>query len=236
MEPNASDLIERREAISSTMDGAAAGAPSVSSPERAEPRSGESGRPLPGGRPGLIELLTSWDSLAGPIPENLIRSGLEQLRLDRDALRGCVHFNERTYQRNLIHHTASYEILVLCWRSSQRSPIHDHGESACGVLVVEGVATETSFLADGTGKMIVSRSRRIPAGSIVVSRGSDIHRIANLEDPGADLISLHVYSPRLAASRYFRIDQRQLVHAAHMSIPFPETILAPFQAGFSPNP
>jgi len=175
----------------------------------------------------LIELLTGWDSLAGPIPEDLIRSGLAQLSLDRDALQGCAHFNERTYQRNLIHHTANYEILVLCWRSGQCSPIHDHGESACGVLVVEGVATETSFLADSTGKMLVSRSRRIPAGSVVVSRGSDIHRVANLENPGADLISLHVYSPRLAASRYFRIDQRQLVHEALMSIPFPETILAP---------
>ena len=227
MEPGACDPIERRRAISWAADGPSSGAATYSSPERAEPRTSESGRSLPSGRPGLIELLTGWDSLAGPIPEDLIRSGLEQLSLDRDALRGCAHFNERMYQRSLIHHTANYEILVLCWRSGQRSPIHDHGESACGVLVVEGVATETSFLADSIGKMIVSRSRRIPAGSIVVSRGSDIHRVANLENPGADLISLHVYSPRLAASRYFRIDQRQLVHEAHMSIPFPETILAP---------
>ncbi|MBV8126932.1 MAG: cysteine dioxygenase family protein [Planctomycetaceae bacterium] len=208
-------------------NGPSSGAPTFSCPEPAGPRTNESGRSLPGGRPGLIELLTVWDSLAGPIPEDVIRSGLGQLSLDRDALRGCAHFNERTYQRTLIHHTANYEILVLCWRSGQRSPIHDHGESACGVLVVEGVATETSFLVDRAGKMIVSPSRRIPAGSIFVSRGSDIHRVANLEIPGADLISLHVYSPRLAASRYFRIDQRQLVHEAHMSIPFPETILAP---------
>jgi cysteine dioxygenase len=227
VEPSASDPIERRRAISWAADGPSSGAPAFSCPKRAEPQFNESGRPLPGGRPGLIELLTGWDSLAGPIPEDLIRSGLEQLSLDRDALRGCAHFNERTYQRNLIHQTANYEILVLCWRSGQRSPIHDHEKSACGVLVVEGVATETSFLADSTGKTIVSRSRRIRAGSIVVSRGSDIHRVANLEHPGTDLISLHVYSPRLAASRYFRIDRRQLVHEAHMSIPFPETILAP---------
>jgi len=227
MEPSASGSFERRRAVSRAADGAASGAAPISFPEQAETRSSTSARSLPGGWPGLVALLTGWDSLALPLPEDLIRGGLEQLTLDRDALRGCAHFNERTYQRNLIHHTANYEALVLCWRSGQRSPIHDHGESACGVLVVEGVATETSFLADNTGKMIVSRSRRIPAGSIVVSRGSDIHRVANLENQGADLISLHVYSPRLAASRYFRIDQRQLVHEAHMSIRFPETVLAP---------
>jgi len=227
VEPSACNPIERRRAISWAADGPSSGAPTFSSPEPAEPRTNESGRSLPGGRPGLIELLTGWDSLARPIPEDVIRSGLGQLSLGRDALRGCAHFNERTYQRNLIHQAAHYEILVLCWRSGHCSPIHDHGESTCGVLVVEGVATETSFLADSIGKTIVSCSRRMPAGSIIVSRGSDIHRVANLEHPGADLISLHVYSPRLAVPRYFRIDRRQLVHEAHMSIPFPETILAP---------
>src|SRR5208283_2753136 len=122
------------------------GAATFPSSERAQPLSAESGRLLPSGRPGLIELLIGWDTLAAPLPEDLIRSGLVQLSLDRGALHGCAHFNERTYQRNLVHHTANYEILVLCWRSGQRSPIHDHGESACGVPVVEGVATETSFL------------------------------------------------------------------------------------------
>ncbi len=124
MEPSACDPIERRRAISWAADGPFSGAPTFLSPERAEPRTNESGRSLPGGRPGLIELLTGWDSLAGPIPEDVIRSGLGQLSLDRDALRGCAHFNEQSYQRTLIHHTANYEILVLCWRSGQRSPIH----------------------------------------------------------------------------------------------------------------
>ena len=226
MEPGACDPIERRRAISWAADGPSSGAATYSSPERAEPRTSESGRSLPSGRPGLIELLTGWNSLAGPIPEDLIRSGLEQLSLDRDALRGCAHFNERMYQRSLIHHTANYEILVLCWRSGQLSPIHDHGESACGVLVVEGVATETSFLADSTGKMIVSRSHRIPAGSIFVSRGSDIHRVANLENPGADLISLHVYSPRLLSSRYYHIDAATPDQPDCLSRTLPETIVA----------
>jgi len=41
----------------------------------------------------------------------------------------------------------------------------------------------------------------------VISRGSDIHQVANLEPVGTDLISLHVYSPPLSAFRTYRIDK-----------------------------
>ena len=158
MEPDSCDPIKRRRASARAADGRFAEAATFPSRERAELRSSDSSRSLPSGRPGLVELIARWNSLAGALPENVIRSGLEQLSLERDALEGCAHFNERTYQRNLVHHTANYEVLILCWRSGQRSPIHDHGESACGVLVIEGVATETSFLVDSIGKMMVSRS------------------------------------------------------------------------------
>ena len=55
-------------------------------------------------------------------------------------------------------------------------------------------------------RLIEARSHRIETGSIVVSRGGDIHQVANLESPGVDLISLHVYSPRLQGARYYRMD------------------------------
>jgi hypothetical protein len=51
------------------------------------------------------------------------------------------------------------------------------------------------------------QTRRIKAGSCVISRGSDIHQVANLEPAGIDLISLHIYSPPLSAFRTYRIDK-----------------------------
>jgi len=120
-----------------------------------------SGLTLAKGRAGLIALLSGWDSLLSPIPEDAIRKGLEELRLNREALAGSVNFNERDYQRNLVHSTATYEVLILCWRSGQRSPIHDHGDSVCGLLVLEGVATEASFELNPRGSVAPSQTRRI---------------------------------------------------------------------------
>jgi hypothetical protein len=65
------------------------------------------------GRLGLKSLLARWDRLVGAIPGDEIRQGLESLSLDRDALLEWAHFNERTYQRNLIHCTETYEVLLL---------------------------------------------------------------------------------------------------------------------------
>jgi cysteine dioxygenase len=182
------------------------------------------------GRPGLISLLARWDRFAGAIPGCEIRLGLESLSLDRDALLEWAHFNERTYQRNLIHCTEIYEVLVLCWRSGQRSPIHDHAESSCGVLVVEGAATETVFAARPGERLKKTRARRIEAGSIIVSRGGDIHEVANLQSPGTDLVTLHIYSPRLQGNRYFSIDETENPVGPHTPTFYPETIVAPLQA------
>jgi cysteine dioxygenase len=160
---------------------------------------------LPEGRAGLLALLSVWDRLAGPIQEDWIRDGLRSLRLGRDALRKHLHFDERAYQPTRIHSREHYEVLVQCWRSGQGSPIQEHGGSTCGVLVVEGVATEVAFMATACGRLAPSRSQRVHAGAVVVSRARDVHQLANLEPPGVDLVSLHVYSPPLSGRRCYRL-------------------------------
>jgi cysteine dioxygenase len=162
-----------------------------------------------------------------------MRLGLEELKLCRHALAGCVHFNDRAYQRNLIHFAEHYEVLVLCWRSGQHSPIHDHGESTCCVLVVEGVATEATFQARSGKGLVVTHSRDLEAGHVMVSRGGDIHQVSNEEPHGVDLVSLHVYSPRLRHNRTFRIDGTERVFGPHALKRYPKTILAPLG---SPSP
>ena len=92
----------------------------------------------PSGREGLVELLSAWERSGRALTEGAIRRA-PGLRLDRDSLAECVNFHERSYQRNRIYRTPGYELLVLCWRSGQRSPIHDHGRSSCGVLILEAI-------------------------------------------------------------------------------------------------
>ena len=178
------------------------------------------------GRTGLIELLGRWDSLGTALTVDVIRNGLERLSLAVNAIRSCIGFDEETYRRIRIHANEAYEVLILCWRSGQGSPIHDHGTSACGFLVVEGVAMETSYLPGDGMDGFTAGTRRIDAGTVAVSRGVDLHKIENREPPGSNLITLHVYSPLLTNSRYYRIENRVLVPCDSRLITLPETVSA----------
>lgn len=162
---------------------------------------------LPVGRPGLHALFKSWDALAGPISENRLRDGLRNLRIDRHALWNCIRFDDRNDQRTRIHRRDHYDVLVICWRSGQGTPIHDHGGSTCGVLVVEGAATEVGFMRTASGKLAPSRSQRVDAGAVIVSRPRDIHQIVNLESAETDLVSLHVFSPPHSSGRCYRLGE-----------------------------
>ena len=106
-------------------------------------------------------------------------------------------FSDKRYQRNLMQEGPSYQALVLCWRAGQRSPIHDHAGSSCGVRVIEGTAVETLFERTEAGHVYATGSRELTPGHCCVSADSDIHQLSNLQSDGRDLVTMHIYSPPL---------------------------------------
>lgn len=174
----------------------------------------------------LLDLFSHWDCHNEPVPHDELQEELGRLSLERGDFGGCIIFNDFNYQRILIHMGPAYEALVLCWRSGQRSPIHDHSGSACVIHVVEGSATETIFEPSPCGRLVPTHSHTAGAGSICASYDSDIHQLANLEPPGRDLITLHVYSPPLARMRLYSLDDTTLAHHDDMIALRPQTIVA----------
>src|SRR5262245_21418956 len=78
-----------------------------------------------------------------PLPE--LTEKLAMLDVDLVQLAEHLKFGIDRYQRNLYRAGPAYHALILCWRSGQRSPIHDHRGSSCAVRVLSGVATESLF-------------------------------------------------------------------------------------------
>lgn len=108
-----------------------------------------------------------------------------------------VRFSNRGYTRNLIRSGPWYHLLALCWKNGQRSPIHDHTGSNCAVRVLRGSATETIFEFAPNGHVWATGSRHHRPGAVLGSHDSDLHQISNLQPDGADLVTLHIYSPPL---------------------------------------
>ncbi|MBI5765415.1 MAG: cysteine dioxygenase family protein [Planctomycetes bacterium] len=149
--------------------------------------------------PQLIRLFEELDQFDKPIAVKPLRRMVRGLRISRRDLGSYVRFGKSCYRRNLVHTGPAYQALVLCWRSGQRSPIHDHRGSACAVRVVEGIATETRFAVSPAGLLFPTDSSHATEGSVCASFDMDIHQMGNLQPAGRDLITLHIYSPALLA-------------------------------------
>jgi cysteine dioxygenase len=145
----------------------------------------------------LGELLRRFDALPGRIPLGALESSLADLSVTLDDVRPHLVFGADTYRRNLVHAGPGYQALVLCWRNGQRSPIHDHAGSSCGVRVLAGEAVETVFERTRSGMVYAVRSHVHAPGNVCATQDADIHQVSNLADDGGDLVTLHVYSPPL---------------------------------------
>jgi cysteine dioxygenase len=145
----------------------------------------------------LCSLYRFLDELSGRAPLNELTALLARLEIDMTELAPFLRFSDRHYTRNLVRAGPWYHLLALCWKNGQRSPIHDHTGSSCGVRVLRGVLTETLFDFAPNGHIKATFSRDLLPGSVCGSQDSDIHQVSNLQPGSADLVTLHVYSPPL---------------------------------------
>src|SRR3954468_16823589 len=145
----------------------------------------------------VAHLFADLDRHDGTLSLPTIEQWLRETELTAQRLADFLVFHPERYVRNLLHAGPGYQALALCWRNGQRSPIHNHRGSACGVKVLRGVATETAFARAPNGMVVATGSRDLKEGYLCGSVDEDIHQVSNLQAGGADLVTLHVYSPPL---------------------------------------
>lgn len=156
--------------------------------------------------PTALQPLVSYlDRLTDRAPLAELNARLTDLRVNLDDLRECARFDDHHYCRNLIAGGTWYDLLVICWRSGQRSPIHDHAGSSCAFKVLTGVCSETVYEFAPCGQVVPIHTTRQPAGMIVATQDTDTHQVSNLQPAGQDLVTLHIYSPPLKSMHTFSI-------------------------------
>ncbi len=147
--------------------------------------------------PVLERLLERLDRLTRRAEMEQLRGWLAETPATLDEVRPFMRFGTNNYLRNLVKGTEWYHLLVICWRSGQRSPIHNHAGSTCGLKVLTGVCTETGFEFTPCGLVKANGSKDLRSGDIVVSQDEQMHQVSNLQPAGQDLVTFHIYSPPL---------------------------------------
>jgi cysteine dioxygenase len=129
---------------------------------------------------------------------------LQELRVTRDDILPACQFGTKGYRRNVIAASEHFELLALTWRSGHCTPIHDHRGVSCAFRVVEGTGTEVRFMHTPCGLACPTGSAQMHPGYVCAADEPDIHQVANHQAPGEDLITLHIYSPRITKMNVYK--------------------------------
>ncbi len=145
--------------------------------------------------PKLAALIAYLDSLQSRADLPTLQRLLGEIRCIREDIKEKCIFGARGYKRNTISESPWYELLALCWHSGDCTPIHDHKGVSCAFKVVEGVGTEIRFEPTPSGLLKPAAAIEMRPGYICAADEPDIHQVCNMQAPGQDLVTLHIYSP-----------------------------------------
>ncbi|MGJ8655994.1 MAG: cysteine dioxygenase [Akkermansiaceae bacterium] len=143
---------------------------------------------------------------ARPPLEEVVQK-MQAFDISIEELGDYVQFHGNHYRRNLIFENKHVQLLCLCWKSGQRSPIHDHAESICAVKIITGIASETIYEKTPSGYIKPVSTIDFNKG-VIGSEDSDTHQVSNLQNPDEDLVTLHCYAPPLKRMKTFSIDSK----------------------------
>jgi len=149
----------------------------------------------------MTEVRDALLALPHPFHREDVHRIVARLHATPQELARYQHWSDEKDTRTRFYEGERFEILVLCWQEGQMSPIHDHANSICSMLVLEGEAATTMYEVrapgDGAGDptLIAESSTRLAAGNLTTVYGGDIHKVGNPVGSGQRLITIHFYLP-----------------------------------------
>lgn len=152
----------------------------------------------------MQSLITELESVDSAPSLAQIYEWLESTEPSAADLQPYLGFKDGNYWRHRVCRNEFVEMLVLCWRPGQRTPIHDHSGSHGGVKICRGILWETIFSFDAAAGLGYQGAREHKAGSVTGSDVPDIHQLGNPDVSGQDLVTLHIYAPPLGVLHTYK--------------------------------
>ena len=182
----------------------------------------------------VVSVSTLVDELkrteGAPITSDRIAQVMTDVTLDEKTLRPFVRFAGDHYTRNLVHRDALFDIMVLCWKPGQGTPIHTHNGQLGWAFTTRGALECVEYRYMGcdrpqnqdvsgidclAGGMQVKLDRAgetlcTPGGAVNrVTKQVTIHSLTVPQDCKENVVSLHVYSLPFDSCVVFDVAQGQ---------------------------
>jgi cysteine dioxygenase len=133
----------------------------------------------------LIEILKQSD------PSNYVKVAKRIVIPPSDFSPYC-NFKEDGYARNCVIKTEEFELILICWKKDDITPIHGHDNKQCWVYLVEGEMTEIRYEQNDSGDLIEKNRMNLTKGKLTYMEDSmGYHMLENPTEENS--MSLHLY-------------------------------------------
>lgn len=160
---------------------------------------------FPGSNLSFHDLAEKLKSLTEVPPLAEVFELIERTTITDDEVQPYLGFKEGNYSRHRVMKNEFVEMLVLCWKPGQRTPIHDHNGAHGAVFVQQGILWETIFDYDAVSGLNYRSHRELRASGLTGSEVPDIHQLGNPDVSGRDLVTIHIYAPPLGVLKTYKL-------------------------------
>lgn len=133
---------------------------------------------------------------------------MKLVNIEDQEIKKCINFSDENYTRNLFFKDNRFEILIMCWNTNQKSPIHDHYQSFSVEKLFSGkiINTNYHYVNPETDEIQETNSEDLNAGGVIFSSPGEVHKIEPADNLPA--VSIHLYSPPLKQMKCFNLENK----------------------------
>src|SRR5882724_3006840 len=139
-----------------------------------------------------------------------LRQLVQRTHISETEIEKCMVFSNEGYARNLFYKNSDFEVLVMCWKSGQKSPIHDHDTCLSVEKVFSGNLAFTAFhrVYETADEIYQGETYTGVPGDVADVAAGDIHLLDNPREFGSDAITVHFYFPPLKQMKCFNLEDK----------------------------
>ena len=104
-----------------------------------------------------------------------------------------------------------FELVLLCWKAGQITPIHDHGGEECWVKIIDGEFKEVIYQLDDAEELKMVKSAVAKTNDITYMIDfMGFHSLENLSDKKS--MSLHLYAKPIRSCNSYDEESGKLIN------------------------
>jgi cysteine dioxygenase len=164
------------------------------------------------------------------ITKDGIRDYMQAMQLSASELAPYAFFREDFYTRNLVYRDQLFEMMVICWKPGQKTPIHTHNGQLGWMSIAQGEVAVHNYKymtcdcperQNVVGLDCLGGAHQIELDKLntdvctdqtaiyTVDKLQSIHQIENTDKSQHGVISVHVYSLPFDSCISFDLEKQQ---------------------------